>query len=147
MPLTNHPGRRHDIFGLTPAEFDRVDALMARRAEQVKRERLMVAARWAAEHGSPPAMDSKGWPLDADDWPLRPPSTALVATTLVYRTAVSRAKARKTRRANATKRAAADSFHLRRINLLGMPAYGTQETVAQQGERLALAARYVAMLY
>jgi hypothetical protein len=113
-------GTEDDIIlmsGLTLAEDRAMRAFYASRAEQSKRERLTLAARWALENGGEAvAMDSKGWPLDAVDWPLRPPPHAMAETMRAYRHAITMAKSRRTRR-GAARRAAVQTFDIAKLDL------------------------------
>ncbi len=113
------------MSGLSLEEDRAMRAFYAKRAEQSKRERLTLAARWALENGGEGvAMDSKGWPLDAADWPLCPPPRVMAETMRAYRHAVTMAKSRRTKRSSAARSAAAQTFDITRIDLsdIAVPA-------------------------
>lgn len=88
-----------DLFGLTRKERRIAEAWLAKRDAAAALETMRLAAKWAIEHGEPVRFDSKGWPVDANDWPLPPPAGSTLETTRRHRKAVSMAKGRRTRRA------------------------------------------------
>lgn len=105
------------LLGLSATDVRELREHYAKIDARVKRERLTVAALWAVEHGGPAMFDSKGWPVDADDWPLRPRQGVLPETMGEYQAAVTRAKSRRTRRANEARRVEAEAFDITRIDL------------------------------
>lgn len=123
------------MLGLSVADVRELREHYAKIDARVKHERLAVAARWAIERGQPAIFDRKGWPVDANDWPLRPRQGVLPETMGDYQGAVTRAKSRRTRRANEAMRLEAEAFDITKIDLSGVPAFGGREAMAMREER------------
>lgn len=120
------------MSGLSLADHRELRVYYAKIDERANRERMAVAARWAIEHGVPAMFDSKGWPVDAADWPLRPRQGVLHETMGDYQTAVTRAKSRRTRRANEARRAEAEAFDITKIDLSGLPPFGRSMAIPEE---------------
>lgn len=120
------------MSGLSVADERELRAHYAKIDERANRERMAVAARWAIEHGGPAIFDSKGWPVDAADWPLSPRQGVLHETMSDYLGAVTRAKSRRTRRANAARRLEAEAFDITKIELSGHPPFGRSMAISEE---------------